>query len=469
MALKRIYISRHGYRANWLPEPHPPNPTGIDSDPPLAPHGVDQAKQLAAYLTSLPDNEKPQFILSSPFYRCVETGRPIAEMLSLSIALERGVGEWYKKNRKIIPEPADYNRLRSFFNNVLVEESFWPRDDTVGVIPNLSGESEEEIFQRAEEFWVKFIPVFESRFPEFENVLIITHAATKIALGLSLLKLKGVRDYLDDNKTTLRAGACSLDLYRRAGLNWELKMNGNCDFLTEGEEMNWNFHSGFEAGSDEDIKARKEEERKKKLKKQELAEKAEDESVRETTPVTELASGDIDIPEEEYKDFYITIDIPMIGKTQDFEESNSLETPRSKNNIIKPSAHFQLTELDNDNPLIKLSNNSNIGGSNELGGNNDSLNNLSVIDGKIYQTDWKKLVGTDLIFDDYGALIGQVNEHLLCNEHVKIVPRESNKVKEEAEDDEDLLERDDESKTQHETQTQFLKKAIKTAKKKSTA
>ena len=75
----------------------PPNPTGIDSDPALAPHGVEQAQQLAAYLTSLPTHEKPEFIIASPFYRCIETSRPIAEMLDLKIALERGVGEWFRK------------------------------------------------------------------------------------------------------------------------------------------------------------------------------------------------------------------------------------------------------------------------------------------------------------------------------------------------------------------------------------
>ena len=54
----------------------------------------------------------------------------------------------------------------------------------------------------------------------------------------------------------------------------------------------------------------------------------------------------------------MTVDIPMIGKAQNFEDSNNLETPTSKVNIIKPAAQFQITELNNDNPLIKLSNNS---------------------------------------------------------------------------------------------------------------
>lgn len=282
MTIKQIYIARHGYRANWLPPPHPPNPTGIDSDPPLAPHGVDQAKQLAAYITSLPTADKPQYILTSPFYRCVETAHPIAEMLDLDIAIERGCGEWYKKNRGVIPAPADYEQLGQFFPKLTTKE-VWHRDDTVGVVPDLSGETEEDIFNRCKLFWSKFIPVFEAKYPEYENVLIVSHAATKIALGMSLLGFDDVFQQIDNDGTYLRAGACSIDKYVKDGDKWDLRMNGNCEFLTDGEEMNWTFHSAFEAGSDEDIKARKEEAERKEAEK-----KAKE---KEPTPVTETAAG----------------------------------------------------------------------------------------------------------------------------------------------------------------------------------
>lgn len=261
MTLKTIYIARHGYRSNWLPPPHPPNPTGINSDVPLAPHGVDQAKELAAYLASLPDDKKPQFLLTSPFYRCVETAQPAAEMLNIPIVLERGIGEYYKKGRNVIPQPANYEVLTGFFSR-LADNDVWDRDNTVGVIPSLLGEDEEDIFDRCKLFWSKFIPVFEAKYPDIERVLLITHAATKIALGMSLLGFGNVFEYIDEENHVLRAGACSLDQYDLED-KWTLKMNGNCDFLTDGEEMNWNFHSEFEAGSDEDIKARQEEARKK--------------------------------------------------------------------------------------------------------------------------------------------------------------------------------------------------------------
>ncbi|EDK46840.1 hypothetical protein LELG_05021 [Lodderomyces elongisporus NRRL YB-4239] len=276
MTLKEIYIARHGYRSNWLPPPHPPNPTGIDSDPPLAPHGVEQAKQLAAYLVSIPSEDSPQFILSSPFYRCVETAEPIARMLGLKIGLERGVGEWFRKGRNTIPVPANYNDLNKFFSEVLVEEKEWPRDH-IGVIPSLEGELPEDILARAQNFWKAFIPQFEKEHPEISNILIVTHAATKIALGSALLQLETVTSPIDDNHAMLRAGACSLSKYIRAddtfatdNLKWNLVMNGNCEYLTQGEEMNWDFTTGVEAGSNEDI-ARRQHEAKKKKEEEEAA------------------------------------------------------------------------------------------------------------------------------------------------------------------------------------------------------
>jgi len=149
---------------------------------------------------------------------------------------------------------------------------------------------------------------------------------------------------------------------------------------------------------------------------------------------------------------------------QNYDESSS-NTPRSKTNIIKPSAQFQISELGGETPLIKLSNNSTSSGGHEASGN-ESLNNINIVDGKIYETSWKTLVGTDLIFDDYGELIGKVNEHLTCNENVKIEPKESGKVKEEDGTDEEMAESDEQTKGQ-DFQSNFLKKAIKIAKKKA--
>lgn len=301
--VKTIYIARHGYRSNWLPEPHPPNPTGIDLDPALAPHGVEQAEQLSVFVHLLPINEQPQMILSSPFYRCVETARPLAKLLDIPVYLERGVGEKYGKGRKTIPEPANYELLRPFFGNILGKEEDWPRDGKLGVIPSLEGELDKEVFERAKLVWSRLVPLLDEKYPKIDNILIITHAATKIALGMALLERKGVLDTIDDDShRVLRAGACSLDKYRRnEESKWEILMNGNCEFLTNGEEMNWDFHSSVEAGSDEDIRLRN-------LHKQAIADAqaqaTQAHSERESTPVTETAKG-VEEDEETAQEFEV--------------------------------------------------------------------------------------------------------------------------------------------------------------------
>lgn len=255
MTVHTIYIARHGFRSNWLPPPHPPNPTGIDSDPALAPHGVDQANELAQYLASLPPPARPQFIVASPFYRCVETAQPIAKALGTKVAVDTGVGEWFKPSREVVPVPAGYTRLREFFPEVVGSEELWRGS---GVTPLPAGEEEADIFARCQHFWRVFLPRFEQQHPHVERVLFVSHAATKIALTLSLLGLLSVHDKVtvDGQAQKMRAGACSLDRLTRNGDAWVLAENGRTHFLSGGEEMNWNFDVKFEAGSDEDIKAR---------------------------------------------------------------------------------------------------------------------------------------------------------------------------------------------------------------------
>ena len=124
----------------------------------------------------------------------------------------------------------------------------------------------------------------------------------KIALGSALLQLKSVTDVIDDNQTVLRAGACSLSKFVRDGedktnhtIQWKIVMNGNCEFLTQGEEMNWDFRRGVEAGSAEDIAQRK------------AAAEAEAEALKKMNkptdgPITESATGaEIDGNEDEFE------------------------------------------------------------------------------------------------------------------------------------------------------------------------
>ena len=64
----------------------------------------------------------------------------------------------------------------------------------MNVIPNIEGEDYDEIYDRAKLFW-KSLFLNLKRNSEIKNVLIVTHAATKIALGSALLQLNQLRCY----------------------------------------------------------------------------------------------------------------------------------------------------------------------------------------------------------------------------------------------------------------------------------
>ncbi|EDO16235.1 hypothetical protein Kpol_505p12 [Vanderwaltozyma polyspora DSM 70294] len=399
MAIKTIYIARHGYRSNWLPKgPYPPPPTGVDSDVPLAEHGINQAKELAHYILSI-DNQ-PEMIFSSPFYRCIQTTDPIASYLEQPIYLDRGIGEWYKPDRPVIPEPAPFEVLDSLFPNKISPD--WK--DTI--VPSNKGEDEDQIFVRCKKFWPMFIQNIETEFPNIETILIVTHAATKIALGMSLLRLQSCRESIDEDGTIIRSGSCSLDKYEllQAKNNedededpesipfdqrvWSMTMNGNTEFLTNGEEMNWNFQNKFEAGSDADIRARK------------LAAEQAGKN---------LSSGLIEAENEENETIYVSVDIPS-------------HNYREKTEIIR-SENLQFSGLETEQPLFKIGD-------------------------KIYQGDWRKLVGTELAFPNASLTkknIDEENISLSPINQVKHDKTKKNSNREEEEEDNDEEQETDET------------------------
>ncbi|CCC71146.1 hypothetical protein NCAS_0G02590 [Naumovozyma castellii] len=254
MALQTIYVVRHGFRSNWVTQgPYPDPPLGIENDVPLAEHGLDQAKDVAKYIATFPEDKKPQLIISSPFYRCIQTSKPTAELLQLPLYLERGLGEWFVPERENIPVPAGIKDLEKFFPGLL--SNGWDNC----TVPSNKGETEDEILQRCYKFWAAFFKQVEEKFPNVTNVILFTHAATKAALGTSILGLKNVRDPIDDKGTIIRSGSCSMDRYERSHDDkhkWKMTMNGNASYLTNGEEMNWNFQKRFKAATDAEIKIR---------------------------------------------------------------------------------------------------------------------------------------------------------------------------------------------------------------------
>lgn len=354
MVVRTIYIARHGYRSNWLPHgPYPLPPTSVDSDVPLAKHGIDQAKELAHYILSL--GNQPEMIFSSPFFRCIETSEPIADILELPINVDAGLGEWYRPDRGVIPVPAPLESLENFFPKKLNKN--WEST----VIPSNKGETEEDLYLRCKKFWPKFINRVETEFPNVETIILVTHAASKASLGMNLLGFSNWREPLDEDGTIIRSGSCSLDKYELVpsttdeseetlpfeSRQWRMTMNGNTEFLTKGEEMNWDYRNAFEAGSDADMKLRRE---------------ATASAAAADANPSEVAQSPYEQPTESV---YVSVDLP----------SNSYRERAE----IDRTASLQYSGLNTPHPLFKIGN-------------------------KLYEGDWKKLVGTELAFFDEAVL-----------------------------------------------------------------
>lgn len=86
----KLYIVRHGQSAGNVLRDHAEAAgdelialNNRDADTPLSPLGHAQARALGEWLASLPDDERPDTILSSPFVRAHQTAAVLAEALAL--------------------------------------------------------------------------------------------------------------------------------------------------------------------------------------------------------------------------------------------------------------------------------------------------------------------------------------------------------------------------------------------------
>lgn len=86
----KLYIVRHGQSAGNVLRDHAEAAgdelialNNRDADTPLSPLGHAQAQALGDWLANLPDNERPDTILSSPFVRAHQTAAALAQALAL--------------------------------------------------------------------------------------------------------------------------------------------------------------------------------------------------------------------------------------------------------------------------------------------------------------------------------------------------------------------------------------------------
>lgn len=239
-----------------------PSPTGIASDPVLASHGVSQSQELAAHLKTL--NPPVQRFYSSPFYRCLQTINPAVEAISSlssdpethKIRGDNGVGEWYGTARFTHPSPAEPRLLKSLFPRY--DEEYQPT-----IKPSTKGEKIEELHDRTAYALHKIIE--QSDKEGVKAICICTHAATLIAIGRVLtgrmpenIAEEDFRPFTCGVSTFVRRSRADAEVNvsewagpeteiptivwkdgNGVGGGWDITVNGDCSFLSEGEERGW--------------------------------------------------------------------------------------------------------------------------------------------------------------------------------------------------------------------------------------
>ncbi|KAF5312609.1 hypothetical protein D9619_003219 [Psilocybe cf. subviscida] len=212
--------------------------TGLPRDPPLTAYGETQAEELREYFVSLPEEEQPTAIFASPYYRCLQTSRPLAQALGIPIYVEHGLAEWYspvEPGTGLHPRPGPTSGLQGFFSEV---DPSWA---TV-YYPSRKGETVEALHDRIDDFAVAFQQAMEKRLPKQQcrRILLVTHAATTIAL---------TRSFVGDRALPMKVGCCSLtELHRKPDAagpqligNYEPVMLVSGDHLKGGSSREWGF------------------------------------------------------------------------------------------------------------------------------------------------------------------------------------------------------------------------------------
>ncbi|KAK3302104.1 histidine phosphatase superfamily [Chaetomium strumarium] len=298
--LEVIYVTRHGFRSNWLVDPSSgsyttfiKSPTGGAADPALTAHGVDQANELAVRLL---DADPPiARVYSSLYYRCLQTVEPFVRRAQeaaasagerrLRIRGETGLGEWYGSASFEHPVPASVGTLEQLFPGML-DPDYGP-----AVTPNRTGESVDELHDRV-------AATLEALIAECDRdgvraILLCSHAAVIIAMGrvltghmpenvevedfkcftcgLSMYRRQPPNNRLisaesrasRDGIMRQATDACGVDHHAKAGSalgtswragkgisgGWNCELNSDCTHLSLGAERGWRF-SGDESFTD---------------------------------------------------------------------------------------------------------------------------------------------------------------------------------------------------------------------------
>jgi len=156
----------------------------------------------------------------------------VAIALNIPIYVEHGISEWFSPvapGTGLHPRPESASALQAYFSEI---DPSW----TTVWYPSRRGEDVAEIHTRIDGFLGDFIPEIKRRYPEkHSRILLVSHAATVIALARSLL---------GDRDLPLRVGCCSISefTYTRTGIpSWAAARLADGSHLKDGAARDWGF------------------------------------------------------------------------------------------------------------------------------------------------------------------------------------------------------------------------------------
>lgn len=146
------------------------------------------------------------------------------------------MGEWYSPvapGTGLHPRPSAASTLKQWFPEI--DPTGW----STTWYPSRRGEDVEEIHDRTDGYLSVFVPHLERVYPQHKVIMLVSHAATAIAL---------TRGLLGNRKLPLRIGCCSITEFVRNEKEdwkviggWEVRRLADGAHLEDGASRDWGF------------------------------------------------------------------------------------------------------------------------------------------------------------------------------------------------------------------------------------
>lgn len=207
---RRLYVVRHGHRADfigevWSPQWDQTHDRGFD--PPLSERGIEQAKSLGERLKGEPIDH----VFASPFLRTVQTAHFANAVAGRKVHIEPGISEWlHPEWYPVRPDLLPPSELANTYPTV--DPTYKPtgrlnypeRNEQVEVWPRVMG-TVNELLSRNE-----------------GNLLLVTHASP----------VEGIWRHFTGSQEPIDVRTCTVFLYEQVGETWQLMLCGADEHLT---------------------------------------------------------------------------------------------------------------------------------------------------------------------------------------------------------------------------------------------